>query len=169
MSIQLHAEPYDLDATGFYFSTADEYADKVQKCRNAFGQPVEEFEIQFIDGDSIDADLAEAWKINQDNFDRFLSVAEDWDEHEKIAFIIAVGECGYDFDPKTVTPHDFEVDIYQVDTLKELAEQFVDEGIFGDIPDHLANYIDYDAIARDLQCDYSTTVIDGQRLAYRCA
>lgn len=37
---------------------------------------------------------------------------------------------------------------------KELAEMFVDEGLFGDIPEHLERYIDYDAMANDLKFDY---------------
>lgn len=51
--------------------------------------------------------------------------------------------------------------------MKELAEQFVDEGLFGDIPSILASYIDYDAIARDLAMDYKATEIAGERLIYR--
>ena len=62
-------------------------------------------------------------------------------------FIIAVGECGYSFDPATVHPDDFEVDIYHMDSMRDLAEHFVDEGLYGEIPKHLAYYIDYDAIA----------------------
>jgi antirestriction protein len=33
----------------------------------------------------------------------------------------------------------------------------------------LENYIDYDAMARDLGMDYSETTIAGKRLIYRCA
>jgi antirestriction protein len=53
--------------------------------------------------------------------------------------------------------------------LRELAEQFVDEGLFGDIPERLQSYLDYDAIARDLGFDYTETEIAGQRLIYRAA
>lgn len=56
-----------------------------------------------------------------------------------------------------------------VNSLKELAEQFVDEGLFGDIPTSIQSYLDYDAIARDLGCDYSETEIAGVRLIYRCS
>lgn len=49
----LYAQPYDISATGFYFDTADQYAEKVVKVKNDYGQPVEEFEIQFIDGEMI--------------------------------------------------------------------------------------------------------------------
>lgn len=41
--------------------------------------------------------------------------------------------------------------------LESLAEEFIDEGLYGDIPDALVNYIDYAAIARDLRYDYSET------------
>lgn len=84
-------------------------------------------------------------------------------------FIIAVGEAGCSFDPETVAPSDFEVDIYHVDSMKELAEQFVDEGLFGNIPEHLVNYIDMDAIARDLAFDYTETEVAGEGLIYRAA
>ena len=50
---QLHAQPYDISAQGFYFDTAEEYRQKAAKNRNDFGGIVEEYEIQFIDGDSI--------------------------------------------------------------------------------------------------------------------
>jgi hypothetical protein len=40
---------------GFYFHTLEEYEEKSAKTRNDYGQPVEEYELQFIDGESIDA------------------------------------------------------------------------------------------------------------------
>lgn len=166
---KLYANPYDMSAIGFYFATADDYSAKANALRNAHGDPVEEFEIDFIDGERIDAELAKAWGINQGNFPAFLAACENWDQGEKTKFIIAVGECGYSFDPDKDRPDDLDVDIYECNSMKELAEQFVDEGLFGDIPEHLESYIDYDAIARDLRFDYSETEIDGSNLIYRCA
>ena len=52
--------------------------------------------------------------------------------------------------------------------MRELAEQFVEEGLYGDIPESLQFYIDYEAIARDLSVEYSETVIAGSRVIYRC-
>ncbi|RCW21146.1 hypothetical protein DFR48_111110 [Ciceribacter lividus] len=52
--------------------------------------------------------------------------------------------------------------------MKELTEEFVDEGLFGGIPDHLAHYIDYDAITRDLAMDHTETEIGGERLICWC-
>jgi len=91
-----------------------------------------------------------------------------WDEDDKTRVILAVGECGYQFGDDT-QPSEFEVDIYHLDTMRDLAEQFVEEGLFGDIPERLQFYIDCDAIARDLSVDYSAAEVAGQHLIYRCA
>lgn len=44
--------------------------------------------------------------------------------------------------------HDDYVGDY--DSEKDFAEQMVDEGMFGEIPEGIAFYIDYEAVARDL-------------------
>lgn len=44
-------------------------------------------------------------------------------------------------------------------TKKELGQYFVDEGLMGDIPDNLINYIDYESLGRDLMFDY--VIING--------
>ncbi|MCW5608895.1 MAG: antirestriction protein ArdA [Nitrosomonas sp.] len=165
-----YAQPYDISACGFYFSDMEEYDTKYFKCRNSFGGQVEEFEIQFIDGESIDAQLFEALGIHQGNISNFIDAIDEWEDHEKQALIIAVGECGYDFD---ITDNDLSVienvDIYYVDSLRDLAESFVYEGLYGEIPDTLQFYIDYDAIARDLSVDFSEIVIDDTRIVYACS
>ena len=55
----------------------------------------------------------------------------------------------------------YEVDIYDfrdnksfTDTFELLAMEFVEEGLFGEIPKALEFYIDYERIARDLRIDY---------------
>ncbi|TPW26416.1 antirestriction protein ArdA [Martelella alba] len=169
MTTTLYAQPYDISAEGFYFGTIEQYQERAVKAVNAYSDQVEEFEIQFIDGEDIDCALAQAFGLNQSNIGALFAAIDDWDEHQKRAFIIAVGECGYAFDPAGDDVDDFEVDFYVVDSMRELAELFVDEGLFGDIPEHLQFYIDYDAIARDLEVDYSATEIAGQHLVYRCA
>ena len=164
---RLYAQPYDITATGFYFETAEEYAALAAQVVNDYGQPVEEFEIQFIDGEAIDAALAQAWGLNQANLGRFFEVALAWENREKVRCIIAMNE-GIGFDVEAGDIDALDVDIYSVETLRALAEQFVDDGLFGDIPEPLRFYIDYDAIARDLGMDYTEAVIAGERLIYRC-
>lgn len=168
MTVTLHAQPYDITACGFYFESAEDYAAKAAKARNAYGHPVEEFEIQFIDGEEIDCALAEAIGLNQANIVQYFDAVDSWDEDGKTRVILAVGECGYTF-TDTTEPGDFDLDLYPCDSLRDLAERFVDEGLFGEIPERLQFYIDYDAIARNLAVDYTETTVAGTRLIYRCA
>ncbi|EFO31133.1 hypothetical protein TRICHSKD4_3657 [Roseibium sp. TrichSKD4] len=62
------------------------------------GDLVEEFEIQFIDGDDLDAALFEALAVNQATILPFIEKLDEWDEDEKLRLIIAVSEVGYSFD-----------------------------------------------------------------------
>ncbi len=91
MTVTLYAQPYDMDAHGFYFESFEAYKSKSGKVRNAFGQPVEEFEIQFIDGSDLYCDFGKAYGVNQANIKPFFEAIEDWDDDQKRAFIIAVG------------------------------------------------------------------------------
>lgn len=163
-----YAQPYDIAASGFYFEDQEGFECRIGSISNDYGQPVEEFEIQFIDGEAIDCALAKAWGINQANITRFLEVLDTWEDHEKLRFVIAVGECGYSFDPDTTSADDYDVDIYGEESLRELAERFVEDGLFGDIPESLRTYIDFEAIAYDLSFDYTEIQIGGERLIYRC-
>lgn len=169
MTVKFYAQPYDIEASGFYFESLAEYRAKAKVNKNGFGGIVEEYEVQIIDGDLIDIALAKAVGVYQNNIGAFYERAAEWDEHQKRLVIIAVGEAGYSFDLATGNPDDLEIDIYELDSLKDLAEQFVDEGLFGDIPERLQFYLDYDAIARDLGMDYSQTEIAGTSLIYRAA
>ena len=164
----LHTQPYDISAAGFYFESAEEYAEKSAALRNDYGDPVEEFEIQFIDGEDIDCAFAQAVGLFQGNIAALFTAIEEWEDGQKIRCIIAVGECSSGFNFETDNIDHLDVDLHGVETLRELAEQFVDDGYFGDIPKSVDFYIDYDAIARDLSVEYSETIIAGERFIYRC-
>lgn len=166
-TLTLFAQPYDTDAPGFYFTSLDDYEAKSGALRNRWGAPVEEFEIQFIDGPAEAMHLFSAATVHQGYLSAYFTALEDWDEHEIEAVTIALAENITGETLETVTPHLLDISVYHVDSWRELAEQFVDEGLFGEIPDHLTNYIDYDAIARDLQYDYSETRATGEFLIYR--
>lgn len=165
---QLFAQPYDISASGFYFEDLESYRKQAAKAVNHYGQPVEEFEIQFIDGESLDCELAQAFGLNQANLEQFFDAVADLEEVEKQRIIIAAGECGYEIEGLLSDPDSVDLEIYYVNSMRDLAEQFVDEGLFGEIPERLQYYIDYDAIARDLEADYSETVIANEALIYRC-
>ena len=164
-----YARPYNPTTTGFYFTSMDEYATKKDQCCNAYGQTIEEFKIKFIDGEEIDAKLFYALSINQETISSFINKISEWDDCEKHHLIIAIGECGYVFNFDEDDPFDFYVDFREAESLRELAEQFVEEGLYGPLSDSLKQYIDYDAIAYDLAFEYREMTIAGTPFVFRCA
>jgi antirestriction protein len=169
MTVTLYAQPYDQEARGFYFGDFETYKANAANVKNSYGQKVEEFEIQFIDGSDIDYALAKAFGINQANLTYFYDAIEDWNDDEKTRFIIAVGECGYSFDHSKDHPSDFEIDLYEAENMRDFAENYAGDWLLCDVPENIKCYIDYDALARDLAVDYSETTIAGLRYVYRCA
>jgi len=166
--ITLYAQPYDICAKGFYFHNHEEFLTKSKALHNDYGQQVEEFEIQFIDGDDLDCQLFSILEIHQGDVGFFLTACESWNESQKINAIIAVGECGYDFDLAKDDPDSFEIELYELNSMKELAEQFVEEGVFGEIPENIRHYLDMDAIAYDLSMDYGEMQLFNKHYIYRC-
>ncbi|WP_395175501.1 antirestriction protein ArdA [Roseibium alexandrii] len=160
--MQFHATPYDISAVGFYFETVEEFAENSASHKTGHDGPVEEYEIQVIDGESHEVAICEALGINQGNIAEIVDYIESLDQWDVIkaeaAAALGILQLNTDLD---------DIDVYEVDTLEELAEQFVDEGLFGDIPDNLTNYIDYAAIGRDLRFDYSIENLNGKNYAIR--
>ena len=169
MTLQFYAQPYDLAANGFYFETYEDFVSRSKALKNDYGELVEEFEIQFIDGNEIHAALFKALTVHQGSIGAFIEKAEAWEDWEKLHIVIAVGENGYSFDLNNGDPSDVDIEYYEAQSLKELAKRFVDDGYFGEIPDNLQTYIDYEAIAVDLSYDYAKAHIAGMSLVYRCS
>ena len=144
-----HATPYDISAMGFYFKTYEEYCQKAEKHTNAYGQPVEEFEIQFIDGDNYE--LFNTLRINQANLKEWFETYEDMDDEDAAKVIYLIDHLGY----TTYTANDIQDkldDIYLFEgTAIEYAEQYLEEtGMLNEIPQHLRYYFDTEAYARDM-------------------
>ncbi len=160
----LHAQPYSLDAQGFYFTDMDDFQAKYDANNDCFGLPVEEYEIQFIDGESADAQLFEAVGINQVNLERFFNEIETLDDHAKPALYFLL-EQGYKLDDAMDKIDD--ISLYS-GRLEDAAESLFDEIYLHEIPEHLHNYIDYKAFARDCECssDFVEFEFDGE--TYTC-
>ncbi len=131
MTIKLHAQPYDISATGFYFNNHETYATQAEAHRNEHGDPVKEYEFQVIDGAAMDVAFANAFPLDQSNLAAFFDLIDTLDDNDKLKFILANEYCGYNLDPSVDDLHGIEIDIYVVDSLLDLAHQFVDEGLFG--------------------------------------
>lgn len=159
----LYAQPYNMDAQGFYFHSFEEYETKSENLRDRFGNVVEEFEIQFIDGD--DAALFEACGINQSNLATWFDDIEDKDENEKIALYFLTGELGYTLDQAIDKVED--VIIYEGDA-KEAAEELFDECYAHTIPENLRFYFDMDKFARDLEIGGDFNEFEFNGTTYTC-
>ena len=144
-----HAQPYSLDATGFYFTDMDEFQAKYDANRDRFGLHVEEYEIQFIDGDAEEAQLFEAAGINQATIEFFIDEIMGLDDYQKPALFFLL-EQGYDLDDAMGEIDDVMI---QEGCLEEAAEALFDEIYLDQIPAKIQCYIDYSAFARD--CEYS--------------
>lgn len=149
----LHATPYNIDAIGFYFDSAIDYETKATMHVDCFGNLVEEFEIQFIDGD--DAALFEACGINQANLNVWFDDVEFLQDHEKVSLYYLVGVAGYSLD-QALEKLD-EPNIYEGE-LKDAAAELFDECYLHAIPESIQFYIDYEKFARD--CQYSGDIAE---------
>ena len=115
---------------------------------DSHGSPVEEFEIQFIDSDTGDAQLFEACAINQANLDVWFDEIETLDTREKAALFYLVECAGYGLEQAQEKIED--VVLYEC-RLREAAEEIFDECHFASIPEGVRCYIDYEKYARALE------------------
>ena len=151
-----HATPYDISASGFYFETWEEYQEKAAKHKNEYGWPVEEYEIQFIDGDG--CGLFNALEINQaslkDWFDRWADLDDDTATRVRILL------DHYGMDSDAALEHADDLQLFE-GTPVEYAEQLVDDtGMLDGAPEELKRYFDYEAFARDLLAGGDIAEID---------
>lgn len=94
-----------------------------------------------------------------EKFNEFISL----EEHDQIKLAAAKEAFGANY---VKIENLDEIDMYECD-IEELAEQFVEEGLFGEISPSIINYIDYKAIARDLACDYTEIDHNGSTYCLR--
>lgn len=140
------ATPYDLSATGFYFTTYEEYNDKSASHRNEYGDPVEEYEIQFIDGDN--CKLFAAIGVNQANLKQWFDDFEDLDGDDMIKAIYLADDMGYSTD--RILDQLEGVMLFE-GTAIEYAESYIeDTGLLDQMPENLQFYFDTEAFARDM-------------------
>ena len=171
-TLTLYAQPYDYDASGFYFDSFEDYETKFNKNCNVYGQPVEEYELQFIDGSAIDCDLFKAIDKTQNivcSLKAFFMVANTWEEYQKIPLIIAYEEniTSEPFNEEVTSDMFEDIDIYYDMSFKDLAEHFVEEGLFGDIPENVKQWLDIEKMALSLSYDYNEITVGNNSIIYR--
>ena len=143
----LFAQPYNLDARGFYFTNFEDFETKAQDLVDAFGAPVEEFEIMVIDGP--DAGLLSACELDQSTL-HWIEDIEALDEWQKPALFFLISEYrAGDISDALAKVED--LCIFE-GTLQEAAEEYIDStGLLDRIPTDLEAYFDYERYANDLR------------------
>lgn len=140
----LYAQPYSLDATGFYFEAHEEFEEKAAKNRDSFGMPVEEYEIQFIDGDN--SELFSAAGIDQTNLETWFDQLSELEGDEVSALIYLTDVVGV---PLSEALESYDDVCIHHGTAEDYAYDLINETT--EIPESLRAYIGYQAIAHDME------------------
>jgi len=140
----LYAQPYNIDACGFNFASVHIFNAKVAKCFDAYGSAVEEFELQYLDGD--DGQLFEACRIHQGDLATWFDDIETLDRQEKAALFYLVDQVGYRLNEALEKLADVRISEC---SLIDAATQLFDDCYLSEVPEAVRNYIDYDAFAND--------------------
>jgi hypothetical protein len=159
----LYANPYNIDAAGFYFNDANEFIEKSTNLTGRYGNQLEEFEIDFIDGD--DAALFNACAINQANLNTWFDDIETLDDHEKINLYYLLSVAGYTLS-QALDKLD-EPSIKQ-SSLRDAAEELFDECWLHEVPESIRFYIDYDKFARDCEMGGDLVEFEYNDTTYTC-
>ena len=160
--MRFYAMPYDYEARGFYFSGAEEYETKAKASVNSYGQPVEDYEIQFIDGGEIGSTLARAFGLNQCNFAKFIEFMDNgysdrayaaawWLWHNRMKTVEQVYELDED-DLESYVLHECDCALNEDGAVEYYAYSYLEEtGQLNSIPEPLRYYFDYAAFARNMR------------------
>jgi hypothetical protein len=159
----LFAQPYNLDAVGFYFVSFEEYETKAEYLTDTYGQPVEEFEIQFIDGD--DPKLFEACGIHQGNLGTWFDEVETLNDYQKTALYFLCNWQGYQLGNALQKLDDV---CLSKSALQEAAEELFDEIYLPEIPESIRFYIDYEKFARDCEINADMTEFEYHGTTWTC-
>jgi hypothetical protein len=137
VSFIIHIASFSSPAGGKSFDLYTEM-EEAKEYAKAYDEPC----IQVLDNDGFEIPS----ELSMSEYCEFIEGIEamyEWDKTKAKALIHVEGWKYYE-------SYDLDnIDLYSGD-LSSLAEQFVDDGIFGDIPSSIASYIDYEKIARDL-------------------
>ncbi len=147
------AQPYRIGAQGFTFTDLEDYRDKAANARDDDGLPVEEFEIQYIDGD--DAALFNAIRVNQANLDEWFELLTYLEGHHdgKIIACYLAGD-GYGMEELFSCCDDYS--LYH-GTAADYAEEYVRDCYT--LPEGIVGYIDYERLGHDMALDGSISEI----------
>ena len=141
----LFAQPYSCDASGFYFTNGAVFDDQVAEAVDRFGCPVEEFEIQFIDGEG--CALFDLLNVTQATVHTFYETLETLTDEQQAALYFLVSDRGMDVAEALAQVDDVQL---TTQTAESYAEDMFDD-LYPDLPTQARSYIDISAWQQDLE------------------
>ena len=164
--ITLHAQPYDINANGFYFDDFDQWEDRLKMAEE---NGVEEFELQYINGDNEETLFANIMEPDQANIEQWFELLDEWEtknEVEQAAIAYLVEGLNTDVvDAFAQVEGAGEEPVMMEGSVLDYAHETVDDcGMLDDMPEFLRRYFDYEAFARDLEIsgDVATLEFNGK-------
>jgi antirestriction protein len=137
--------------------------DEIKETLDSIGinEQYEEYFISDYETDIEGLTVGEYDSLN--NLNEFAEAYENLEEYEREALGAIIEATSYDTQECLEILQDGDYQYYSGVDLTELAEQMVDDGLFGDQKDmgNLVNYIDYERLGRDLGYDGYTVVTNG--------
>jgi hypothetical protein len=144
----LFANPYNTSVNGYFFTSYDEYLNNLVNLTDSLNQPVEEVEIEWIDGDH--AQLFEACKISHATLSLWYDEIAYLDISEQVEIYYRCRILGQDVQ-KALNNLDTDGTIFG-SSLTEYARDYVTQcGILDKLPEEMRCYFDYELLARDIE------------------
>jgi hypothetical protein len=162
LAIQSHIKKNNFESLEAY-QAYQAYQAKSECHLDRYGNAVEEFEIQYIDGD--DAALFKDCGINQANLNTWFDDIDTLSDSDKIDLYYLVGCAGYALSQaldKIDEPSIAE------GYLKGAAIELFDDCWLHSIPENIRYYVDYDSFARDSEMGGDLTEFDFNNRTYTC-
>lgn len=168
--MKFYANPYNTDATGFYFETYEEFTEKMEEAKDSFGNPVEEFMIDVIDGAREELQLVEAIGVSQGNIEEVIEFIDTSDDNEwpTVFFLLDNNIC-YDLDDAKRKSRDYSVSKWSLlDAATELFNGCYLCLIPKDSRRFIEQYINYDSFANDCEVDGDMVEFEFGGKTYTC-
>jgi hypothetical protein len=150
-----YAQPY-ANAAGFYFSTLDEFEAGMKKLLR---RGIEEVELQFIDGDSADADLFNELKISPVTLELWFDEVQPLEEYEK-AGLYGLNDAGGKDIEEMIHQVKMENPIRHEGTVLDYARSYVDDVGIENMGESAHTYFGYEKFGESIKNDILTSSDD---------
>lgn len=105
------------------------------------------------------------------NIDNLIEINDKFEELSDMEIVSLMGllECGYNF-KEAIEDKIEDTRVYDVrnqhDAMSDIAYDMVQEGLYGEIPDSVSNYLDYESMGRDIEINGSWFYVEHESNSY---